>query len=175
MRNWATVTRVFSTPVSPIAFKVTSLNFPPYEPHTKTDGKRMLIFDGVRKKYVALTPEEWVRQHLIHYLITQKGYPATLISVETPLKYARMDKRSDVLIYDRNGKPLMLAECKAPEVAVTQKVFEQIAIYNLTIQSPCLMITNGLQHYCMTAATESSPACFLNEVPEYGDLLKMKK
>ena len=97
-----------------------------------------------------------------------------LISVETPLKYARVDKRSDVLVNDRNGQPLMLAECKAPEIAITQKVFEQIAIYNLAIQAPCLLITNGMQHYCLSAATDSSPACFLNEVPVYEDLLKMK-
>ena len=134
----------------------------------------MLIFDCIRKKYVALTPEEWVRQHLIHYILEQKNYPSTLISVETPLKYARVDKRSDVLVSDRNGNPLMLAECKAPDVVITQKVFEQIAIYNLAIQAPCLMVTNGLQHYCMTAASDSEPASFLNEIPAYGDLLKLK-
>ena len=153
---------------------LTALNFPAIDARTKSDGKRMLIFDSIRKKYVALTPEEWVRQHLIHYLIVEKNYSASLISVETPLKYARLNKRSDVLVNDRNGQPLMLAECKAPEVPVTQKVFEQIAIYNLTIQAPCLMVTNGLQHYCISAATESSPACFLDEVPVYEDLLKMK-
>ena len=96
-----------------------------------------------------------------------------LISVETPLKYARMDKRSDVLVHDRNGKPLMLAECKAPEIAVTQKVFEQIAIYNLTIQAPCLMVTNGLQHYCLLAPADGSSARFLNEVPVYEELQKL--
>jgi len=153
---------------------LTALNFPAFEVRTGTDGNRTLIFDSVRRKYVALTPEEWVRQHLIHYLITQKGYPATLISVETPLKYARVGKRSDVLVNDCNGKPLMLAECKAPEVAVAQKVFEQIAIYNLAIQAPCLLVTNGLQHYCMAAATDHAPARFLNEVPVYGNLLKMR-
>ena len=151
-----------------------ALNFPAIEVRTKTKGERTLIFDSIRKKYVALTPEEWVRQHLIHYLITEKDYPAMLISVETPLKYARVNKRSDVLVNDRNGQPLMLAECKAPEVGITQKVFEQIAVYNLTIQAPCLMVTNGLQHYCLSAATDSSPACFLNELPDYEDLLKMK-
>ena len=150
------------------------LNFPTFEVRTKAESKRMLIFDHIRKKYVALTPEEWVRQHLIHYLIKDKGYSAMLISVEMPLKYARMDKRSDVLVNNRNGQPLMLVECKAPEVTITQKVFEQIAVYNLTIQAPCLMITNGLQHYCLAAATDSSPACFLDEVPDYDDLLKMK-
>jgi hypothetical protein len=150
---------------------LTALNFPPYEPHTKAKGKRTLIFDGIRKKYVALTPEEWVRQHLIHYLIMQKKYPATLISIEMPLKYAGLDKRSDVLVHDRNGQPLMLAECKAPEVIITQKVIEQIAVYNLAIQAPYLMVTNGLQHYCLTAATCCSPVRFLKEVPEYGELL----
>jgi hypothetical protein len=151
-----------------------ALHFPSFKFRTKTEGCRTLIFDRIRKKYVALTPEEWVRQHLINYLIMHKGYPATLISVEMPLKYAGLDKRSDVLANDRNGKPLMLAECKAPEINVTQKVFEQIAIYNLTIQAPCLMVTNGLQHYCMAVATDSAPAYFLNELPSYDDLLKMK-
>ena len=153
---------------------MTALNFPDCDVRTKTEGKRTLIFDSIRKKYVALTPEEWVRQHLIHYITTQKNYPATLISVETPLKYANMDKRSDVLVHDRNGQPLLLAECKAPEVAINQKVFEQISIYNLTIQAPCLMVTNGLQHYCLTAGTDNSQACFLNEIPVYEELVKMK-
>ena len=150
------------------------LNFPSFEIRTKVENKRMLIFDCIRKKYVVLTLEEWVRQHLIHYLVKVKGCPAMLISVEMPLKYARMDKRSDVLVNDRNGQPLMLVECKAPKVTITQKVFEQIAVYNLTIQAPCLMITNGLQHYCLSAATESSQVCFLDDIPDYENLLKMK-
>ena len=153
---------------------MTELNFPAFDFRTKSDGKRILIFDSIRKKYVALTPEEWVRQHLIHYLIVEKTVPATLISVEMPLKYAHVDKRSDVLVHNRNGQPLMLAECKAPEVSITQKVFEQIAVYNLAIQAPCLMVTNGLQHFCMATATDDSPARFLHEIPCYEDLLKMK-
>jgi len=152
-----------------------ALNFPAIEPRTKTVGKRTLIFDGIRKKYVALTPEEWVRQHLIHYLTAEKKYPPSLISVETPLQYARLAKRSDLLVSDRNGQPLMLAECKAPEVAVNQKVFEQIAVYNHTVQAPCLMVTNGVQHYCLTAATDSAPARFLGEIPDYEALLEIKK
>jgi len=137
---------------------------------TKVDGKRTLIFDRIRKKYIVLTPEELVRQHIINYLITEKGYPATLISVEMPLRYGRMGKRSDLLVSDRNGQPLMLVECKAPEVAITQKVFEQIAVYNLAIQAPYLMVTNGLQNYCMKAATECTPVSFLNEAPDYDEL-----
>ena len=132
--------------------------------------KKTLIFDRIRKKHVVLTPEETVRQHIIDYLVTEKGYPPSLISVETPLKYGRLDKRSDLLVNDRNGRPLMLVECKAPEVAITQKVFEQIAVYNHSIQAPYLMITNGLQHYCIKAATECSPVSFLKETPEYEEL-----
>ena len=94
-----------------------------------------------------------------------------LLSVEMSIKYEHLDKRSDLLVSDRNGHPLMLVECKAPEVAITQKVFEQLAIYNLTIQAPYLMITNGLQHYCLSAATDSSPAQFLKEVPDYCKLI----
>ena len=130
----------------------------------------MLIFDAIRKKYVVLTPEEQVRQHLINYLVTEKNYPAMLISVELPLKYAQLKKRSDVLVSNRNGLPLMLVECKSPDVSITQKVFEQIAIYNLTIKAPYLMVTNGLKHYCMIAATEKSPVRFLDTIPEYGEL-----
>ena len=148
------------------------MNFPSYEFRTKTEGKRTLIFDRIRKKYIALTPEELVRQHLINYLITDRAYPETLISVEMPLKYARLNKRSDLLVRDNNGLPLMLVECKAPDIAITKKIFEQIAIYNLTIQAPYLMVTNGLQHYCMTAATESTPICFLKEIPDYKELKK---
>ena len=147
------------------------LNFPVYELRTKVEGKRILIFDSIRKKYITLTPEEWVRQHLINYLVIEKGYPASLISVEMPLKYAHLNKRSDILVNDCNGQPLMLIECKAPEIAISQKVFEQIAIYNLTIKAPYLMVTNGLQHYCMAAATEDTPVRFLDVIPEYKELV----
>ena len=93
-----------------------------------------------------------------------------LLSVEMPLKYARMNKRSDLLVNDSNGQPLMLIECKAPEVAITNKVFEQIAIYNLAIKAPYLLVTNGVQNYCMKAATDSSPITFLDEIPGYKEL-----
>ena len=149
---------------------MTSLNFPQYEFRTKTEGGRMLIFDCVRKKYISLTPEEWVRQHLINYLSTAKGYPLALLSVEKPVRYTRQTKRSDLLVSDCNGRQLMLAECKAPKVSITNKVFEQIAIYNLKIHAPFLLITNGIEHYCMSAATESAPTIFLKEIPDYDNL-----
>jgi hypothetical protein len=143
------------------------LNFPAYELRTKTDGKRKFVFDSIRKKYVVLTPEEVVRQHLINYLINEKKYPASLISVEMPLQYIQLKKRSDLLIHSRNGQALMIVECKSPDVAITEKVFDQIFIYNQSIKAPYLLVTNGLQHYCMTV----SPARFLKEVPNYSDLL----
>ena len=127
-----------------------------------------LVFDPIRKKRIVLTPEETVRQNLIKYLTTQKGYPQSLISVEAPLKYAGACKRSDLLVYNNAGQPLMLIECKAPEVALTNKVFEQIAIYNLAIKAPYLLITNGVQTFCMKANT--SPPHFLKELPEYEEM-----
>jgi len=163
--------------------KMPLLNLPSYDVRFKAEGNRTLIFDPVRKKYVTLTPEEWVRQHIINYLVTEKKYPTSLISVEMPLKYAGLDKRSDLLVCDCNGQPLMLVECKAPEVTITEKVFEQTAIYNLAIKTsnslslgedwkgvPYIMVTNGIQHYCLIAATKDSPARFLNEIPEYKEL-----
>lgn len=149
------------------------LNFPAYPVRTKYAGDKMLIFDSIRKKYIALTPEEWVRQHLINYLITEKHCPASLISIETPLKCVQMNKRSDVTVHHRNGQPLLLVECKAPEIALTQKVFEQISVYHMAIQAVCLMVTNGLQHYCMTTLSETISLHFLDHIPDYQELVKM--
>ena len=126
------------------------------------------IFDAIRKKHVALTPEEAVRQNLIKYLTTEKGYPVSLISVEEQLKYAGACKRTDLIVYKNDGQPLMLIECKAPEVAITNKVFEQIAIYNLAIKAPYLLITNGIQTYCMITSSND----FLKEIPQYEEMKK---
>jgi hypothetical protein len=148
---------------------MTTLNFPEYAAAIKPVGGKTMIFDPIRKKYVTLTPEEWVRQHLIHYLITEKQYPASLVSVETSLKYALTGKRSDLIIYNRNGQALLLAECKAPNVAVTQKAFEQISVYHQKINAHILLITNGLTHYCM-AMEPGRPARFLTEIPDFSTL-----
>ena len=129
-----------------------------------------MIFDRIRKKFVAFTPEEWVRQHLINYLISERGYPAMLLSVETQLKCAGLDKRSDLLVSNRNGIPLMLAECKAPDVVISAKVFEQISIYNQTLNAPFLIATNGLTHYCLRAATDDAASVFLKEIPDFCEL-----
>jgi hypothetical protein len=146
------------------------LNLPPFTPKVqKTDGKST-IFDVIRKKYVALTPEEWVRQHLINYFINHLGYPRSLISVESGLQYNQLAKRTDVVVYSREGSPLLLAECKSFKVSLSDRVFEQSAIYNSSLRAPYLLISNGLVHYCCYLDHQKSTYTFLGEVPAYLDL-----
>jgi hypothetical protein len=143
-----------------------TLNFPFYEFAVKTEGGKRLIFDEVRKKYVALTPEEWVRQHLVRYLREAKGCPAGLIAVEAPLKCARVEKRSDVVVHNRQGEPLLIAECNAPDVVITQKVFEQIARYQQSLCARYLLMTNGRQVFCLNVAASE----WLSDIPDYEEL-----
>ena len=119
------------------------LNLPAYQYKIKTDGQRKQIFDRIRKKYVALTPEEWVRQHFINFLIEQKKYPESLMMVEMKLKYNRQQKRGDIVIYNNLGKPCVIVECKSPEIKITQDVFDQAARYNMTLKVEYLLVTNG--------------------------------
>lgn len=124
------------------------LHFPEYKftirPAGK-DGDSVKIFDIIRGRYVSLTPEEWVRQHLLHFLLVDRSYPKGLIAVEKSLKVGTLDKRFDLLVYDREHHPILLAECKAPEIPLDQLVFDQAARYNRTLQVPYLLITNGLE------------------------------
>lgn len=124
------------------------LNLPPVKVETRIIEGKYQIFDCIRKKYFLLTPEEWVRQHIIQYLINHHNYSKGLIRVEGGLKYNTLIKRTDVLVYDHYGKPYLLIECKSSDVKLNQKVIEQTALYNKKIQAPHIMITNGLQHYC---------------------------
>lgn len=146
------------------------LNLPPFAHKVqKTDGKTT-IFDVIRKKYVVLTPEEWVRQHLVHYFIDYLGYPRTLISVESGLKFNQMDKRTDVVVYDRSACPLMVAECKSFKVALSDDVFRQSAIYNSSLQAPYLLISNGMEHYCCRLDHQAASYSFLDAVPAYHEM-----
>lgn len=124
------------------------LHFPEYKftirPAGK-DGDSVKIFDIIRGRYVSLTPEEWVRQHLLHFLLVDRSYPKGLIAVEKSLKVGTLDKRFDLLVYNREHHPILLAECKAPEIPLDQLVFDQAARYNRTLQVPYLLITNGLE------------------------------
>jgi type I site-specific restriction endonuclease len=144
-----------------------SLNLPTYSFKLKSEGGRNLIFDEIRRRYVALTPEEWVRQNFIRYLIGEKAYPAALIALEKHFKYNRMQKRSDILVYNRGGLPVLMVECKAPEVKVNQAVFNQIALYNLKFNVPYLIVTNGINHYCCRYKKDQGRYEFLEDIPEY--------
>ncbi len=130
------------------AFLNEALSFPKFEfkiQEEEDDGK-LIIFDSLRKKFLVLTPEEWVRQHIIQVLIQNYDYPRSLFAMEKGVKYNTMSKRFDVLVYDREGNPFLLIECKAPDIKLSQKTVEQVCIYNKTIQAPYLGITNGKQH-----------------------------
>lgn len=139
--------------------------------NVKSEGGRKYILDVIRRKYVALTPEEWVRQNFIRYLNEEKGYPLSLIAVEAGFSLYKLNKRTDILIYDRAGSPIAMVECKAPEVSITREVFEQIIRYNLKFKLNFLIVTNGLQHYCCRLNHESNTTGFLKEIPTFEMLI----
>jgi len=147
-----------------------SLNLPTYSFNIKFQEQRKYIFDTLRKKYVLLTPEEWVRQNFLKYLIDEKKYPASLIFVEMEIKLNKLSKRCDAVIFNRNGEPLLIVECKAASVKIDQIVFDQIARYNMQLKVNYLIVTNGLNHYCCKIDFEKQSYIFLNEVPEYDQL-----
>jgi hypothetical protein len=146
---------------------VQTLNLPPYEFKLKRTGDILQIFDFARKRHVALTPEEWVRQHVLNYLVHHKKYPVSLIAVEMQLKYHKLQKRADIAVYNTSGKIELLVECKAPEVKITQEIFEQIARYNFNFKSKYLMVSNGLQHYYCIYNNEINQYDFIEELPKY--------
>jgi hypothetical protein len=147
------------------------LNLPPYSFRTKNIEGRKLIFDTFRHRWVALTPEEWVRQNFIRYLAEVKHFPVSLIAVERSLKINQRDFRADVVIFSKIGNPLVVVECKAPEVKINQQVFDQIARYNMEFQVEYLIVTNGLSHYCCRINKIEGFYAFLPEMPDYSDLL----
>ena len=146
------------------------LNLPEYTFKIKLEENKEKIFDPVRKKYVFLTPEEWVRQNFIQYLIEDRGYPASLISVELFFKVNRLGKRSDIVIYNNVGSPVVLVECKSPNVNIGQDTFDQIAKYNINFKVNYLVVTNGLKHYCCKYDHKKNLYAFMKEIPLYKDL-----
>jgi hypothetical protein len=122
------------------------LNLPHFEPNLRHAEEKLWIFDFLRKKYLILTPEEWVRQHWINYLIYHHDYPGGLFSMEKGLKYNKLQKRTDLIVFDRLGKPFLLIECKAPEVQLSEKTLSQAMMYNSSINSPNLVLSNGMKH-----------------------------
>ncbi len=144
------------------------LNLPEYNFKLRQNGTQKEIFDAFRKKYVVLTPEEWVRQNIVQFLVQERKFPASLIAVEIGLKYNQLQKRADVLVYDKSGAPYLLVECKAPEVKITQETFHQIARYNMTFKVKYLVVTNGLNHFCCVMDYENNTFSYLETIPEFG-------
>ena len=147
-----------------------SLNLPSYEARLRSVSGRRQIFDILRKKYVSLTPEEWVRQHFIHYLIEHLGYPAMLMANEVQLQIGDKRVRADSVLYDRRLAPRMIMEYKAPDIALTQKVFDQISAYNLLLRVDYLVVTNGLDTYACKMDYERGSYSFMTSIPTYSEL-----
>ncbi|HET6245250.1 MAG: type I restriction enzyme HsdR N-terminal domain-containing protein [Bacteroidetes bacterium] len=149
------------------------LNLPVYDYKIKKDGQRSQIFDKIRKKFVVLTPEEWVRQHFINFLSIEKNYPLSLMKIEKGLKYNNQIKRTDIVIYNNMGLPSVIVECKAPEVKINAAVFEQIARYNMQLKVDILIVTNGMDHYCCYIDYTTNSFTFIKEIPGYNENFKL--
>ena len=146
------------------------LNLPSYPYKLKQGKDKLLIFDDLRRRYVTLTPEEWVRQHFVAYLVNQKGFPRGLMGNEISLTLNKCNRRCDTVVYDRNGRPLCIVEYKAPHIEITQKTFDQIVRYNQVLQVNYLLVSNGLTHYCCRIDYATGNYAFLPDIPTYTDL-----
>lgn len=147
-----------------------SLNLPAFEPKIAVRDGRRVIFDPIRRRYVALTPEEWVRQHFVHFLTEHKGYPRALMANEVQVRLNGTRRRCDTVLYRRDLSARMIVEYKAPDVPITQAVFDQITRYNMVLRVDYLIVSNGLRHYCCRMDYENSRYTFLPDVPSYGEL-----
>ena len=143
------------------------LNLPIYSIKLKKEGNKTLVFDSIRKKHIVLTPEEWVRQNFIQFLIQEKNYPASLIAVEMGIDLLNTKKRCDIVLYNTKGLPHMIVECKAPSIKISQDTFDQIARYNMSLKTDLLIVTNGLQHYAGIMDYQNQLYHFLKEIPNY--------
>lgn len=146
------------------------LNLPKYEIRLGGTREKPEIFDFLRRRYVKLTPEEWVRQHFVHWLTEHKGYPKGLLGNEIELRVGDKRLRCDSILYDANAQPRMIIEYKAPTVNLSEKVFDQIVTYNLLLNVDYIIISNGLQHYCCRMDNEHNSYVFLPDIPDYKSL-----
>jgi hypothetical protein len=146
------------------------LNLPSYSFRIKEENGKHFIFDASRKKFLVLTPEEWVRQHFALYLINEFKYPQNLLSIEHSLLVNNLSKRGDIVAFNRKGQAVLLVECKAPGVKIDQKVFDQIATYNMQLKVPVLVVTNGLNHYCCQMNFIDKSYIFLKDIPNFTTL-----
>ena len=146
------------------------LNLPSYSTKIVNSGGKTKIYDDLRRRYVALTPEEWVRQHFIHYLTGHLGYPTSLLANEVELMVGQKKLRCDSVLYNLRAEPLMIMEYKAPTITLSQKVFDQISVYNMLLHVDYLIVSNGLEHYCCKMDNEHQKYLFLNEIPRYENI-----
>lgn len=142
------------------------LSLPAFEYKVKKKNETVMIFDIIRKKYVVLTPEEWVRQHIVHYLIEHKNFPSISIALEREIDLYGLRRRFDIVVFERNGNPYLVIECKAPSVRLTQQVFDQAFRYNITLCAPYVAVSNGIRHFC-GKIVRSKGFVFLEDFPEY--------
>ena len=147
-----------------------ALNLPTYSFSVKSKEDRSYIFDPVRRKYVLLTPEEWVRQNFLQYLVRDRGFPLSLVAVEKEFVFNRMKKRTDILAHNRMGEPVLLVECKAPGIRVSREVFGQIGLYNLSHKVAWLVVTNGMQHYCCHFDMAGGKYRFVDHIPQWKEV-----
>ncbi|HLN21376.1 MAG TPA: type I restriction enzyme HsdR N-terminal domain-containing protein [Bacteroidales bacterium] len=150
--------------------KLKQLNLPEYTFKLSGSEGSEMILDTIRRKYVKLTPEEWVRQNFLRYLISEGKYPPGLIGVEVMIFLNKLRRRLDILVYNRTGKPVMIVECKEPDVRIDDKVFDQIVSYNLGLQVPYIVVTNGLVHYACKLRKDEPGYEFMNVIPLYEEL-----
>ncbi len=143
-----------------------NLSFPPFDYRLKRQGDTPFIYDVIRRRFVTLTPEEWVRQHLVHYLIRHKACPFGLIALEKEIDLYGRPQRFDVVVYSRQGNPWLLVECKAPSVPLTSRVFDQAFRYNLALAAPYVAVTNGIRHHCLRLDAGAAPV-FLDDFPQF--------
>ena len=148
-----------------------ALNLPETELKIVARAGKPFVFDVFRRRYVALTPEEWVRQHFVHFLVDRKGYPAECIGNEVSIRLGTLRKRCDTVVYGREAEPLMIVEYKAPGVEITQQVFEQISRYNIRLRVRWLVVSNGLRHYCCHIDYEKGSYRFVEDIPPYPSIL----
>ena len=146
------------------------LNLPPYPIKIQEKGEKRQIFDFLRRKWVALTPEEWVRQHFTHFLVEHKNYPQALLANEVELRIGEKRLRCDTLLYNKELRPRMIIEYKAPTIQIQQKTFDQISVYNLLLKVDYLVVSNGLRHYCCKMDYERQSYQFLEDIPNYESL-----
>lgn len=146
------------------------LNLPSFNIKLQGTQEHPRVFDILRRRYVALTPEEWVRQNFIHYLIESLNYPATLLANEMRLQVGQKQLRADSILFDTELKPRMIIEYKAPNIAITQKVFDQISAYNLMLHADYLIVSNGMRHYCCKMDYDNNSYLFMDHIPKYEEI-----